>query len=57
MSVDYRPPARPPMATSLHTINNDYVILDGYAAYVPYQVKIASGVTLEIGADSDLEIG
>lgn len=40
-----------------HVIAASFVITAGYSAYLSRYIEIASGITLEIGSDADLEIG
>lgn len=40
-----------------HVFSTNATIPAGYSLYVSRYVEIAAGVTLEIGADADLEIG
>ena len=42
---------------SSHLISADHTITAGKSAYIVRYVEIASGITLEIGSDADLEIG
>jgi len=45
------------LALSQHVISTNFVITAGNSAYVVRYIEIGSGITLEIGSDSDLEIG
>ena len=40
-----------------HIITSDITITAGYTVYIPRYMEPATGVTVEIGADADLEIG
>jgi hypothetical protein len=39
-----------------HNVSASFVLTAGYGASVPRYIEVASGFTLEIGADSDLEV-
>lgn len=49
--------AASPLVHNPHILSVDFTLPDGTAAYVPRYFEIAAGVTLTLGADSDLEIG
>lgn len=40
-----------------HVVSANTTITAGYSAYISRFIEISNGITLEIGADSDLEIG
>lgn len=45
------------LPSSKHVITENHTIPAGESAHVTRYLEIASGITLEIGADADLEIG
>ncbi len=45
------------LALSQHIISSGFTVSADLAAYVPRYVEISAGITLEIAANGDLEIG
>lgn len=45
------------LALNKHVLTSNFTVTAGYGAFIPRYLEIAAGVTLEIGADGDLEIG
>lgn len=47
----------PALDYSSHLVSANFSVPAGCSAYVSRYVEIAAGITLEVGADADLEIG
>lgn len=51
------PAAAPTFYTNPHLVSVNTVVAPGTTVYIPRYLEIAAGVTLEIGADADVEVG
>ena len=45
------------LALSQHVITTNFTVVAGDSVYVSRYLEIASGITVTIGTDADLEIG